>query len=115
MARIDKLPPYLFSAIDAARDRARARGVDVIDLGVGDPDRPTPSELVELAATAVRTPCSRSWSKAWPLAAGNASPGCSRKWGSFLSDGCSNQAGAAVSVRQERIGRAWPGTGCTRG
>jgi LL-diaminopimelate aminotransferase len=56
MARIDKLPPYLFSSIDAARDRARAKGVDVIDLGVGDPDRPTPSELVELAATAVRTP-----------------------------------------------------------
>jgi LL-diaminopimelate aminotransferase len=56
MSRLENLPPYLFSAIDAARDRARARGVDVIDLGVGDPDRPTPAELVELAATAVRTP-----------------------------------------------------------
>ncbi|MBD3222168.1 aminotransferase class I/II-fold pyridoxal phosphate-dependent enzyme, partial [bacterium] len=56
MTRLENLPPYLFSAIDAARDRARARGVDVIDLGVGDPDRPTPAELVELASTAVRTP-----------------------------------------------------------
>jgi LL-diaminopimelate aminotransferase len=56
MGRLAKLPPYLFSQIDAARDRARAHGVDVVDLGVGDPDRPTPSELVELAATAVRTP-----------------------------------------------------------
>jgi len=56
MTRLDKLPPYLFSEIDAARDRARAKGVDVIDLGVGDPDRPTPQPLVDLAATAVRTP-----------------------------------------------------------
>jgi LL-diaminopimelate aminotransferase len=56
MGRLAKLPPYLFSEIDAARDRAIARGVDVVDLGVGDPDRPTPPELVELASTAVRTP-----------------------------------------------------------
>jgi LL-diaminopimelate aminotransferase len=56
MARLEKLPPYLFSAIDAARDRALAQGVDVVDLGVGDPDRPTPEALVELAASAVRTP-----------------------------------------------------------
>jgi LL-diaminopimelate aminotransferase len=55
MRRLDKLPPYLFSAIDAARDQARAQGVDVIDLGVGDPDLPTPRTLVDLAAAAVRT------------------------------------------------------------
>jgi len=56
MPRIDKLPPYLFSAIDAARDRAIAQGVDVVDLGVGDPDRPTPESLVDVAAASVRTP-----------------------------------------------------------
>ncbi len=56
MARLEKLPPYLFSAIDAARDRAIAQGVDVVDLGVGDPDRPTPEALVEVAAAAVRNP-----------------------------------------------------------
>lgn len=56
MRRLDKLPPYLFSAIDAARDRARAQGIDVIDLGVGDPDQPTPKVLVDLAAEAVRRP-----------------------------------------------------------
>jgi len=56
MARLENLPPYLFTAIDAARDRAVAQGVDVVDLGVGDPDRPTPDALVELAAAAVRTP-----------------------------------------------------------
>jgi LL-diaminopimelate aminotransferase len=56
MPRLDKLPPYLFSEIDAARDRARASGVDVVDLGVGDPDLPTPASLVDVAAEAVRNP-----------------------------------------------------------
>ncbi|HOX26580.1 MAG TPA: aminotransferase class I/II-fold pyridoxal phosphate-dependent enzyme [Candidatus Krumholzibacteria bacterium] len=56
MGRLDKLPPYLFAEIDAARDRAAAQGVDVVDLGVGDPDQPTPKALVDLAAAAVRLP-----------------------------------------------------------
>lgn len=55
-SRLDSLPPYLFSAIDAARERARAQGIDVIDLGVGDPDQPTPRALVEMAARAISTP-----------------------------------------------------------
>ncbi len=53
MGRLDKLPPYLFSAIDAAKRRARDRGVEVVDLGIGDPDRPTPQALVEVMAEAV--------------------------------------------------------------
>ncbi len=56
MARLDKLPPYLFAEIDAACERARAAGVDVIDLGVGDPDRPTPRALLEVAAIALKDP-----------------------------------------------------------
>lgn len=56
MSRLDELPPYLFCEIDTARRRAIARGVDVIDLGVGDPDQPTPGVLVDLAAEAVRKP-----------------------------------------------------------
>ena len=56
MARLDRLPPYLFAEIDAACERARAAGVDVIDLGVGDPDRPTPSKLVEVAQIALKDP-----------------------------------------------------------
>lgn len=56
MQRLDKLPPYLFARIDAARDQAWTQGLDVVDLGVGDPDRPTPRSLVELAATAVGDP-----------------------------------------------------------
>lgn len=45
--RIEALPPYLFAEIDRKKAEAVKRGVDVIDLGVGDPDRPTPSHIIE--------------------------------------------------------------------
>lgn len=54
--RIEALPPYLFAALDRKLEEARARGVDVISFGVGDPDLPTPSHIVEAAAEAVRDP-----------------------------------------------------------
>jgi len=56
VGRLDKLPPYLFSAIDAAKVEARAAGVQVVDLGIGDPDRPTPQALLDVMCTAVRKP-----------------------------------------------------------
>ncbi len=56
MARLDKLPPYLFTAIDEAKKAALAAGRDVVDLGIGDPDRPTPEFLVETMARAIREP-----------------------------------------------------------
>lgn len=45
--RINELPPYLFAEIDRKKRAALARGVDLIDLGVGDPDIPTPAVIVE--------------------------------------------------------------------
>ena len=45
-ARIKALPPYLFAELDRKKEEVRARGVDIIDLGVGDPDRPTPKHIV---------------------------------------------------------------------
>jgi LL-diaminopimelate aminotransferase len=45
--RIDDLPPYLFAEIDRRKRQALAQGVDLIDLGIGDPDIPTPSQIVE--------------------------------------------------------------------
>ncbi len=45
--RINELPPYLFAEIDRRKRTALARGVDLIDLGIGDPDIPTPSNIVE--------------------------------------------------------------------
>ncbi len=44
---LDKLPPYLFVQIDKAKRQARAEGRDLIDLGIGDPDTPTPKHIIE--------------------------------------------------------------------
>jgi len=44
--RADALPPYAFVVTDAAKAKARAQGADLIDLGLGNPDRPTPPEIV---------------------------------------------------------------------
>ena len=54
--RIGTLPPYLFAELDRKIDAARARGVDVISFGIGDPDRPTPSHIVDAAIEAIRDP-----------------------------------------------------------
>ena len=45
--RIKELPSYLFAEIDRRKRAALARGVDLIDLGIGDPDIPTPAQVVE--------------------------------------------------------------------
>ncbi|MBP2133911.1 LL-diaminopimelate aminotransferase [Methanomicrobium sp. W14] len=54
--RLDNLPPYLFAQIDALKAQKRAEGVDVIDLGVGDPDLPTPKHIVDSLCEAARDP-----------------------------------------------------------
>ena len=45
--RLQKLPPYLFAEIDRKKKAALAAGRDVINLGVGDPDRPTPTAIIQ--------------------------------------------------------------------
>src|SRR4051794_18207506 len=45
--RLWKLPPYLFAEIDKKKKAAIAAGRDVINLGVGDPDRPTPETIIK--------------------------------------------------------------------
>ncbi len=54
--RLKRLPPYLFFALDQAAEEARSSGKDVIDLGVGDPDRPTPQEIVEFMRVEITDP-----------------------------------------------------------
>ncbi len=54
--KLTSLPPYLFLEIDKAKRRARAEGRDIIDLGVGDPDQPTPAHIIEKLYQAARDP-----------------------------------------------------------
>jgi alanine-synthesizing transaminase len=55
-SRAQALPPYAFVVTDAVKDRVRRAGADLIDLGLGNPDRPTPPEIVaQLHATADTT------------------------------------------------------------
>src|SRR5436190_17630311 len=54
--RIENLPPYLFAEVDRRIAEKRAAGFDVISLGIGDPDLPSPNHVVEAAKEAVADP-----------------------------------------------------------
>ena len=45
--RIEQIPPYLFAEIDKKKEEMRQKGMDLIDLGIGDPDIPTPKPIIE--------------------------------------------------------------------
>jgi LL-diaminopimelate aminotransferase len=53
---IRSLPPYLFAEIDRRKGEASSKGVDIIDLSVGDPDLPTPPHIVEALYKAAQNP-----------------------------------------------------------
>jgi LL-diaminopimelate aminotransferase len=55
-ARLDRLPPYLFAELERKIAEKRAAGVDVISLGIGDPDTPTPQLVVDALRDAVTDP-----------------------------------------------------------
>ncbi|MGZ8610979.1 MAG: LL-diaminopimelate aminotransferase [Actinomycetota bacterium] len=59
--RIESLPPYLFAHLDQKLAAKRAEGVDVISLGVGDPDLPTPPHIVEAMREAVLDPATHQY------------------------------------------------------
>ena len=54
--RLERIPPYAFAQLEAKIARKRKEGVDVISLGIGDPDRPTPPLVVEAMQEAVSEP-----------------------------------------------------------
>ena len=54
--RLDLIPPYLFAELERKISAKRAAGVDVISLGIGDPDRPTPAIIVDAMQEAVTEP-----------------------------------------------------------
>ena len=54
--RLEKIPPYLFAEIDRKIGEARAKGIDIISLGIGDPDTPTLAPVVEEMHRAIDNP-----------------------------------------------------------
>ena len=54
--RLNNLPPYLFAEIDKVKRKLVAEGKDVINLGVGDPDLPTPNHIIEALYAAAKDP-----------------------------------------------------------
>lgn len=61
--RIKRLPPYLFAEVNQMKADARARGEDIIDLGMGNPDLPTPPHIVEKLCEAVQDPRTHRYSQ----------------------------------------------------
>ena len=59
--RLTELPPYLFVEIDRKKREAAARGVDIINLGIGDPDIPTPTPIIRALAKAAREPANHRY------------------------------------------------------
>ncbi|MGD9014639.1 MAG: LL-diaminopimelate aminotransferase [Candidatus Omnitrophota bacterium] len=59
--QLKKLPPYLFLEIDRIKREARAKGRDIIDFGIGDPDQPTPAHIIKSLAEAARDPANHGY------------------------------------------------------
>src|SRR5216117_1436328 len=60
--RIKRLPPYVFAIVNDLKTKARARGEDVIDLGMGNPDMPTPKHIVDKLIEAAKNPKNHRYS-----------------------------------------------------
>ena len=59
--KVQELPQYLFLEIDKAKRAARAEGRDIIDLGVGDPDQPTPKHIIDALSKAAIDPANHRY------------------------------------------------------
>jgi LL-diaminopimelate aminotransferase len=59
--RLELIPPYLFAELERKIEAKRAEGVDVISLGIGDPDMPTYEPIVAAAQRAVADPSTHQY------------------------------------------------------
>jgi alanine-synthesizing transaminase len=60
--RIKRLPPYVFNIVNDLKAQARARGEDIIDFGMGNPDKPAPSHIVDKLVEAAQRPDTHRYS-----------------------------------------------------
>ena len=60
--RIDRLPPYVFNTVNQLKVIARAQGKDVVDFGMGNPDRPTPQHIIDKLIESVKNPATHRYS-----------------------------------------------------
>ena len=59
--RVRTLPPYLFKELDRKKEEVRSQGIDIIDLGVGDPDLPTPEHIIDALKRAAEDPANHRY------------------------------------------------------
>src|SRR5690606_28479454 len=60
--RIKRLPPYVFAEVNRLKAAARAKGADIIDLGMGNPDLPTPQHIIDKLVDTVSKPRTHRYS-----------------------------------------------------
>src|SRR6202035_129527 len=66
-SRLSKIPPYLFAEIDRKVQEKKRAGVDVISLGIGDPDLPTPKRIVHVLQEAAADPANHRYASYFGL------------------------------------------------
>ena len=60
--RIKRLPPYVFAIVNQLKMDARRKGEDIIDLGMGNPDMPTPQHIIDKLVEAAQNPKNHRYS-----------------------------------------------------
>ncbi len=68
--RLDMIPPYLFAEISRVKAEAIASGADIIDLGIGDPDLPTPTPVIDALTRSAKDPSTHRYDESprgWPM------------------------------------------------
>src|ERR1044071_3011807 len=60
--RIKRLPPYVFAEVNTMKARARARGEDIIDLGMGNPDSAPPKHVIDKLTEVAKNPRAHGYS-----------------------------------------------------
>src|ERR1700730_39872 len=111
--RIRRLPPYVFAEVNTAKTKARVAGEDIIDLGMGNPDSPTPPHIVAKLVESVQDPRTHRYSVSKGIpglrrGARGLLPGALR-WGSGPGNGGDRYARVQGGARQPGFGDHQPG------